>query len=481
MPTVSLTPWQSAAVLNPFTHFCFFGGVGLGKTMAEAIFAIFHFLNYPKLTGLIGANSHDQLSGVTLKALFYWMTEYGLEFVIDRMPPPAWTKERKFKSYLNILTVRNPRTGNISYAFIRVLSDPDALRGLEFSWYVMDESRDTPEETFDVILGRLRESKYIKGLVGTTTNGEDWVYNTFFKAAKPGDLLYGSMHVRTIEIVKIGIQTMDWYNGMARRYSPLKAAQELDAEHVNVLGGRAYYASSAKNKRTRAPWGDEFPSRDRPLVVGCDFNFSPAPCIWMVGQVGPDLYGPNGEYWGNSIHWFAEICESEISTESMTIILITRFPGFYYRVYGDCSGGVGTTSNAGITDYDQISMVMNKSNCGHSIDYFDSDDGQNPRVKKRVENMNRLLCNALGEVHQTYNPDTCPHFDDDMKYVGWKLTTGQSGRGKLSDGGNVQRTHASDGGGYACFKLFPPVSEFTRDDSYNVSSQIRSEYGLLRE
>lgn len=477
MPAVKLFPHQMAAVFNPYTHFAMFGGIAVGKTLSGSHFAIHHFINHHEKTGIIAANDYNQLSQATLRELFYWLDAYGLEYVIDRIPPREWALKRAFKSYKNILSVRNPRNSKVAHSFTRVLSDPDALRGIEGSWYWLDESRDTPESSFSVLLGRLRETKdYVKGFISTTTNGEDWVYQKFVKGARKHDRLFGSMHIPTKEMVNNGFHSTEWYEAMARSFSPLYAAQELDAEHVNVAGGRAYYAANQNNKRAKAPWGESVPNRERKLIVGCDFNFSPAPCIWMVGQMGPSIYGPNGEYFGQMIHWFNEISETEMSSAGMAQILVSRFPGFFYRVFGDCSGGVGTTSNAGVTDYDQMALVFQKNAVSYSIDYFQSDESQNPKVKNRVENMNALFCNAMGEIRQTYNPMTCPHFDEDVRYVGWKATT-QAGRGKLSDGGDYQRTHATDGAGYACWKILPPTSRFALVPS--VPSQVRKESGLL--
>lgn len=451
-----------------------------GKSFTGSHFAIWHIIHKPELTGMIGANNYDQLSQASLREMFYWLEQYGLEYVIDRMPPENWGVRRAFKSYKNILLVRNPHTGKVTTIFTRVLSDANPLRGVEFSWYWLDETRDTPEITHDVVLSRMRETiGYARGIITTTPNGEDWSYERFVKNAHKAKI-YGSLHVRTEESVKAGIISPDYYNIMRGSYSPLLAMQELDAMHVNILGGKAYYAASDRNRQRKAPWGDTHPSRERPLVVGCDFNFAPAPLVWAVGQVGPDIHGPNGEFWGDHIHWFGELSGREISTQEMTIKLINQYPDFFYRIYGDVSGGVGTTSNAGQTDYDQMNMVLSDANCVFSIDYhhLEGDESHaNPKVRSRVENVNRLLCNALGEVRMTYNPQSCPYLDGDMKMVGWKPQT-QAGRGKLDDGGNKDRTHASDAVGYAVYKLFPP-QRYGRIMPTMVSS-IRSENDLLR-
>ncbi len=440
---IRLAPWQAAAIYSPFEHFAMFGGIATGKSFTGAQFSIQHMIQHPELTGFIGANSYDQLSQATLRELFVQLEHRRIPYVINQFPPKEWKCPRKFASYRNILSCR---IGNkTAHSFTRVLSDPDALRGIQFSWYHLDESRDTPQDTHDVVLSRMRESRYRRGLITTTTNGEDWTHNRFARARK-GQHLYGAMHVRTEESVKLGIITPEFYSTLKQSYSELLAQQELDALHVNVGGGRAYYAGTELNRRRVSPWGTKTPTLDRELIIGADFNFDPAPHVWMVGQVGthPILQIP-------IIHWFTEISSNRASTVDMALKLVNLFPGFFYRVYGDRSGMRATTSNAGKHDYDQMMGVFEDHGALYSID---SDTGNNPLVRNRVENMNRLLKDGTGTVRMTYNPDSCPLLDGDIKSVGWKPTQ-LKGQGRLDSGGDPKRTHASDGAGYACWKLFP--------------------------
>jgi hypothetical protein len=440
--TVDLLPYQWQAINHPFTHFAFFAGIASGKTFTGSHYVIDHIIKYPDLTGFIGANDYNQLSTATLRELFYWLGEYGFEYVIDRQPPREWGMGRRFKNYANILHVRNPLNKKVTTIFTRVMSEPDSFRGIQISWYWIDEFRDTEQYAHDVLLSRMRESKYIKGLATSTPNGEDWSYERFTK--KADGKLYNSMHVRTEEAVFADIISRDFYNGLLQTYSPMMALQELEAKHVNVFGGRAYYAADHENRMDVSPWGDTAPNPERPLIIGMDFNYSPAPCIWMIGQEGP------GEY-SEHVHWFREIVDTQTSSSSMTLQLITQFPNFFYRIFGDYSGNQGTTSNAGETDYIQISNVLSERGCQFSIDT----DQCNPHVKDRIENMNAQFKNGLGEIHQTYSPQGCPNFDTDIRMVGWKETT-MRGRGKLDNGGDINRTHASDGAGYAIWKIRPP-------------------------
>ena len=186
-----------------------------------------------------------------------------------------------------------------------------------------------------------------------------------------------------------------------------------------------------------------------------------------------------GSDFSECIHWFGEMSGTEVSTVEMTRRLLGRYPEFFYRVYGDVSGGVGTTSNAGVTDYNQISSTMAEYGAQFTVDYLQADEEEsraNPRVRSRVENMNRTFSNALGEMRQTYSPQGCPYFDADLRMVGWKPTTA-SGRGKLDDGGDKDRTHATDGAGYAIYKLFPPGQRATIIPS--LPSSLRASYDLI--
>ncbi len=367
---------------------------------------------------------------------------------------PKGVERKKFKTYKNIISVRpkeSPDSG-LSHIFTRVMSKPNPLRGVECSWYWLDEVKDTPEITHDVVLARLRESDTTRGLVTGTTNGHDWSYKRFVLNTDKD--LYGYTHVATKASVEAGIITEDYYQGMLKSYSPLMAAQELDAQHVHFGLGRAYYTASEKNQRSVAPWGAREFDPTRPLVVGCDFNYSPAPAVWVIGQLGP-----NGSGYEDCIHWFFEIAEPERSTPQMTWLLMQRttvqkngviFKPFL-RIFGDASGGVGSTSNAGDTDYNQIAFELAKEKRQHTIDV----ERSNPLVRERVENVCRTLAAADGRIRMTYDPQMCPHLDDDLKLVGWKVST-MARRARLDDKGDYQRTHAGDAVGYAIWKVFPP-------------------------
>jgi hypothetical protein len=443
-----LAPYQLAAVLNPWPHFAFCGGVASGKTFTGSHWVIRMLYEFPGKTGLVAANTYDQLSGATIRELLNWLAEYDIEHVIDKMPPRSWGEPRKFKTYNNVISCRYRVAGvvHVSYIFTRVLSEPNNLRGITITWAWFDELAFAPKMAHDIALSRLRESKIHRTLATTTTNGENWFHARYLKG-KPA--LYGTMHVPTVWSVEAGIISQEFYDTLLGSYSELMAQQELHAKYVNVTGGRAYYASGEWNRSRVAPWGDEYPDLDRPLIVCCDFNYSPAPHVWVVGQLSPDE---------DAIHWFCELSGVEQSTPDQAARLAGQYGDFFLRIFGDASGGRGTSSNEGKSDFDQIANTLNERGVLFSLDY----DQANPRVKDRVEQVNMLAKDGLGRVRMTYNSEACPLLDGDMKSVGW------GPNGKLSSGGDVQRTHASDAVGYGIYKLFPP----NRDVAVTIGANV---------
>jgi len=448
MPIIDIkakvSDYQLAALCNPFEHFCFYGGVAAGKTFTGSHWAIDRMFERPDLTGLIGANTYDQLSTASLRELFYWLDHYGIPYVIDQRPPPDWGMTRRvFKTYNNVLSLKIVPE-YITTVFTRVMGDGNPLRGIELSWAWLDEVRDTPKNTFDVVISRLRESPdYRRTFITTTPNGEDWSHDRFVvKAEYPHR---GAMHIPTTESVRCGFISQEYLQMMLSQYDALFAEQEIYARHVDVLGGRAYYAFGKHNARP-CPWGDTEPNPHRPLIVGEDFNYDPAPMVWLVGQLGPD-----GTEWQDCIHWFGEVAGRQNSTRAHTRALVDRYgPHFFYQCYGDASGGRGSTSNAGEHDYAQQNEEFAALGvAGWTIDF----DQANPKVIDRVQNMNRLAKDANGFVSMTYDKQACPHLHNDVGKVGWRKTI--VGRGKLDDKGDHNLTHASDAAGYAVWKLLP--------------------------
>lgn len=437
-------PWQYQAIFNPYSHFAFFGGVASGKTYTGSHFAIHQMRSRPDVMGFIGANTYDQLSQVSLRELMYWLDEYQMDHIIDCRPPRSWGSTQSFKSHHNILSVKIAH-GQIAQSYTRVLGDDAPLKGLEFGWSWIDETRDTPVETHDTLLARMRNSGIPKSLITTTTNGEDWAFNRFKSEA--GSLDYGCMHIPTSLSLKYGIIDEDYYRVLRKTYSPQLAAQELDAKHVVVAGNPAYGSSyGPHNERTSSPFGfsrDALYSEYLPIVLGLDFNRKHM--SWEIGQ------HKNREF-----YWFDEIyIPGPTTTAEAAREFVERFRALKIRakpqviVIGDAAGKSGNTKTAivGESDYTILFQILRDA----GITFSDQTPDSNPSIKDRVNTITSAMRTLDGTVSWWLHPQRCPKLKRDCENVTFKEGLSIA----LEKDKDPSLTHASDAAGYPVCVLAP--------------------------
>lgn len=436
-----LMPWQGASIFNPYTHFAMLGGVAVGKTYTGAHFAIFHIENFPHLTGFVGANTYDQLSQTTLMELFYWLDQYSLEYVIDKRPPKEWGPCKKLKKYSNVLSVRS--AGRVVTIFTRVLGKGDPLRGLEFSWYWIDETRDTPKNTHDVLLSRLRESDYMKGLITSTTNGEDWTHERFVSVKRKK--AFGCMHVPTERSLKAGLITKDFYENLLDTYDEQLADQELHAKHVNTAGKPAYKSYGKHNERRTSPFSLDggIVSPWLSVIVGMDFNVNPM--SWALGQNR-----------GHEFYWFSEIVIENTNTHECAPELVARLLKLKEQglLKGTpqvklCGDATGKSRNTKATESDYAIICNALTEAGITWENLTPDS--NPPVKDRVNTVNAHWKAANGNIRMWLHPDNCPKLKRDCEQVVWK----KGAEAILDQTTDTTLTHISDAIGYPVHVLSP--------------------------
>lgn len=140
-------------------------GQGGGKSRVIGYSSASFILEFPELMGFIGANTEMQLTQSTLSAVFrVWADVYGLyeydqkaspsgAFVVDKRPPPHFSRIHKQRSYRGIISFWNGCT-----VYIGSLENYKAHDGKEFAWAHLDETKDTKEAALkEVIFGRLRQ------------------------------------------------------------------------------------------------------------------------------------------------------------------------------------------------------------------------------------------------------------------------------------------------------------------------------------
>ena len=143
----------------------FLAGQGSGKSHCAGLISANFISNFPRVRGMICANTYGQLNLSTLfRIREVWKNSFGMKeysnksangcYVIGRQPPIHFnTDGHNFDSYNNIIAFEN---GAVIY--IGSLDNYKALDGLEVGWAILDETKDTREAAVkEVVIGRLRQ------------------------------------------------------------------------------------------------------------------------------------------------------------------------------------------------------------------------------------------------------------------------------------------------------------------------------------
>ncbi|WP_313515626.1 hypothetical protein [Sphingobacterium sp.] len=140
-------------------------GQRVGKSHMIGFKSGYYVKNFPKMRGMIAANTYKQLSQSTLVAVRkVWKQEFGITeydrtrnptgvYVVNKKPPANFTIFEEYDRYDGIISFRN---GAIIY--IASLDNFEAHDGKELGWSELDETKDTKEIALtSVILGRMSQ------------------------------------------------------------------------------------------------------------------------------------------------------------------------------------------------------------------------------------------------------------------------------------------------------------------------------------
>jgi len=368
----------------------FIAGVGAGKTATGAHFSLDRIILNPETVGLIAANTYKQLHQSTIPGFTKWLREYKIDYVLNKEPRKFGYRSR-FEEHNGIMSFRNG-----AQIILRTLSNYDDLRGTELGWFWLDETRDTEEEAFDVVLGRMREPRSIKhcGLITTTPNGFDWLYERF---ANDQTNLYHYVTASTEENRKN--LPAGYIERLFATYSKLQAEQEIKGRFVNLTQGQVYYAFSKENVVDA-----EF-DPDRMVYMCWDFNATEKPMSVALIQIRHGLIYVVKEF----VHQFTQ-------TETMCKIIQDYFRENNFtgelRVVGD-SAGRNIQTTASWSDYTIIENYF-----GHHP-HFRIDYRKTHRVVDRTNALNALLCNSVG-YRQLFVDRRCVKLIRDFERVVWE-------------------------------------------------------------
>jgi phage terminase large subunit len=145
-------------------YIAYVGGIGSGKSLIGCIAMLSQAVMYPG-DYLIARQFLPELKITTYKTFL-------------EICPPELIQEHRIADMMVKIKCGNGKFSNI---YFRQLEEPDKLRSLNLSGFLIDEANQVSEEAFILLQGRLRGAGLRKGIIVSNPNGHDWLYRWFFK------------------------------------------------------------------------------------------------------------------------------------------------------------------------------------------------------------------------------------------------------------------------------------------------------------
>ena len=357
---LKLLPHQYDFVNMAAKYSLLIGGIGSGKTVGGGTKSLKNISLYPEATGGIFANTYRQLMNSTLASFFKALNELKIPF--------------SFNQQKGVLDICGTKILCLS------LENYDVHRGIEIGWGWIDECQDIDEEAFQVISGRLRDSRGPLQLHLTgSAKGFNWVYKRFAGKNKNDDFKYIKAKTKDNKHLP-----QSYIDSLYNQYSSKFAQQELEAEFVEISSGRIYYAF---DRQAHVGILKDFEGE---IYIGMDFNVTPFTAV--IAKVNQ-----------NRIYVIDEIYLEDSHTKHACLELIKKgYKGC--RIIPDFTGRAMKTSGAGVSDL----MILE--------DYgFIIEGSGNPLRMDRYNSVNKLF----EENNLIINP-SCVNLISDVPLVNYE-------------------------------------------------------------
>ena len=409
------------------------GGFGSGKTFSGSLLGIILCLKYPGIRGLVGAQTFSLVRDTTLVSYFEHLEKMGLEEGRD------WNY---YKAEGKLVF------SNDSEILFRHLEEENKIKSLNLGFAELEEMSDVPRSTFDMLLGRLRQTRKpewgdnFKYRIFGHTNPQatkGWIYE-YFVDNKPDN--YRRILAPTTENAK---------NLPKGFIESLKARYSEEYYKRNVLGEDMDFVSGLATKgfnRSDNIRQDITIDKSKPIYIACDFNTDPM--CWFIIQ-----------HYNGNIYILYELVENFTDTLHMTrlmgeLLTETGYKNHEIIITGDASGNYEKTTGA-----DYRTMRAELTRMGFSNIKFDI-CRSNPSINFRYNCWNNMMRDANGLPHIFIHPD-CKYLLYDIENLTQEEGTGKPKKPTThqikSDPKAKYLTHPTDACGYVAYKYYPIKQE----------------------
>jgi hypothetical protein len=423
---VELNRPQSDFLTLPHKFKMFCAGYGAGKTWVGCADLGKHFMEFPRIpAGYFGA-TYGQIRDIFYPTVDEALAEWGFSVKIKEGNKEVEVYQGK--TYYGQIICRS-------------MDKPETIIGFKIGKALVDEldvlKLEKARVAWRKIIARLR---YVSpGLqngisVTTTPEGFKFCYQQFVEQVreKP-DLasMYGLIQASTYD--NEANLPDDYIPSLLASYPPQLIEAYINGQFVNLKTGSVYNTYDREKNRC-----DDEIQPGEALFIGMDFNVGKMAAITHVKRGGLPR------------------AVDEIINAYDTPDMIKRIRERYWkyengdyqksraiRVYPDASGDSRKSVNASSTDLALLRQAGFQVIANHA----------NPPVKDRVNSMNGMFCNAIGERRYLVNPDKCPTYAASLEQQAWA----ENGEPDKTTG----HDHQTDAGGYFIAHDYPIVTRRT--------------------
>ncbi len=345
------------------------GGYGSGKTFAGSLLGILLSLKYPKIKGLVGAQTYTLVRDTTLQTYFEHLENMGF---IEGEDYKWSSTEQKLSFY------------NGSEIIFRHFDEPNRLKSLNVGFIEIEEMSDIPYETFKMLLARLRQKpckkwKNFQYRIFGHTNPEiqqGWIYKTFFVNPNPNYRIICAPTTQNIYLPKGFCEELKqlydekYYNtfvlGQTGNYNENLVVKDFTDENIKNI-----------------TYHDDFD-----VHISCDFNVDPM--AWVLAHKTED-----------KVFYFDEIVLENTTTSKACEEFCRRYPNHKGKIIinGDASGD-NRSCTSEYTNY----VIIKKKLLSYGYDADIKIKPFNPPIKNRVAAFNAKVRNANGDIGLYVSP-----------------------------------------------------------------------------
>lgn len=406
--TLKLLPHQFELIKDETTKILgLVSGFGAGKTYAVARKAVILALKNPGCDGIVTEPNFPLLTQILIPELKLALTEFGIAY--------------EYKAGDSIFYFKI--NGLESRMICKSMESYERLIGVNAAYVIMDEFDTAKSEVaysaYIKLLGRIRAGNTRQMVIVSTPEGYRAMYRIFIEEESPEKRL---IRAKTTDNYHL---PMDYIETMRSQYPPELIEAYLNGEFTNLTSGTVYTQYDRTMNDTSI---DDDSVSD--LHIGIDFNVSAMSAVVCIIK--------------DMKCYAVDELIGLFDTPELVSTLEERYAGRRVYVYPDAAGDARKSVQASTSDIKLLRQA------GFTV----IADSRNPGIMDRVNGLNSMFCNAVGERRMFVNTVKCKKLTKSLEQQAYDDAT------KLPDKKNGHDNNGIDALGYLVSKKFP--LKFTR-------------------